>query len=94
MLQGKTKSDTVKCPISGHALASTLAGSVSWTLFVQETLAILLSFMLVDYKESGICVKKMGEFGGVGLFPSHPGKEGIWGLLHVCMCSSEEVVQR
>lgn len=26
----------------------------------------------------------------VGLCPSHPGKEGIWELFHVCMCSSEE----
>lgn len=71
MLQDKTKCDTVKCPVSGHALASTLAGSVSWTLFV----TILLSFMLVDYKESGICVKKMGEFVG-GWVVSQPSWEG------------------
>lgn len=86
VLQDKTKNDTVKWPASGHALASTLAGSVSWTLFVTT----LLFFMLVGYKDCGICVKKIGEFVTVGLFPSHPGKEGVWDLLHVCMWSSEE----
>lgn len=86
MLQAKTKSDTGKCPVSGHAVASTLARSVSWTFLVTT----LLSFMLVGYKDCGVHVKKMEEFVTVGLCPSHPGKEGIWGLFHVCMCSSEE----
>lgn len=81
VLQDKTKSDTVKCPVSGHALPSTLAGSVSWTLLVTT----LLSFMLVGYNNCGICVKKMGEFVMVGLFPNHPE-----GCSIICMCSSEE----
>lgn len=68
MLQDKTKSDTVKCPVSGSTLPSTMAGSVSCTLLVTT----LLSFMLVGYKACGICVKKMGEIVTVGLFPKHP----------------------
>lgn len=64
MLQDKTKSDTVKCPVSGHALTSTLPRRISWTLSHYLAITTLLSFMVVGYKDCGICKENGGICNG------------------------------